>query len=313
MGGRINQDIDAGSPRFGALQVLVRILDHHDRRIDHGADRNRDAAEAHDIGAQPQQLHRAERHQHANRQHQDRDQRAAEVQEEHDANECYDDTFLKQRMLERVDGGVDQVRAIVHRHDLHRFRQAGCDLLEALLDVLDDVERVDAETLQHDAAGDFALAVQFGDAAPLVRTELDAGDIAQQHRRAAIGLEHDVAEIVDALQIALAADDVFEFREFDGPPPDVGIAGADRITHLRHGDAEIAHALRVEDDVVLFEESADTCDLGHAFGLGERELQIPVLDGAGVGKIELLRHHRVLVNPSHAGRIRADGRRHASG
>ena len=32
-----------------ALQVLVRILDHDNRGIDHGADGDRDAAEAHDV------------------------------------------------------------------------------------------------------------------------------------------------------------------------------------------------------------------------------------------------------------------------
>ena len=114
-------------------------------------------------------------------------------------------------------------------------------------------------------------------------------------------------------QIALAADDVFELREFDGAAADIGIAGADRIAHLLHGDAEIAHALRIEDDVVLLDEAADARDFGDAFGLGERKFQIPVLDGAGVGKIQFLRHHRVLVDPADAGRVRADRRRHTGG
>ena len=233
------------------------------------------------------------------------------MQEEHDADQRNDDALLDQRVLEGIDGGIDQVRAVVDRHDLDGFRQARGDLLESLLHVLNDVERVDAEALQHDAAGDLALAIQFGDAAPLVRTELDAGNVTQQHRRAAIGLEHDVAEVVDARQIALAANDIFELRKFDRAPADVGIVGTDRIPHPLHGDAEVAHPLGVEDDVVLLDETADACDVRHAFGLGEREFQIPVLDGAGVGKIQFLRHHRILVNPSHAGGVRADGRRHA--
>jgi hypothetical protein len=31
----------------------VGVLDHHDRRVDHRADRDRDAAQAHDVGAMP--------------------------------------------------------------------------------------------------------------------------------------------------------------------------------------------------------------------------------------------------------------------
>ena len=209
--GRLDQD---GHPRFSGLrafEVLMRILDHDDRRIHHRADRNRDAAEAHDVGAEPQQLHCTECHQHADGQHQDGDQRAANVQQEHDADQRNDDTFLEQRVLERVDGRIDQVRAVVNRHYLDRFRQAAGDFLETLLDVLNDVERVDAEALQHDAARDLALSVQFGDAAPLVGADLNPGDVAQQYGRAITHLQNDVAEVVDALQVDLAADHVFEF------------------------------------------------------------------------------------------------------
>src|SRR6185369_13394716 len=152
-----------------------------------------------------------------------------------------------------------------------------------LLDALDHVERVHAEALQHDAARHLALAVELGDAAPLVRPELDAGDVAQLDRRPVARLQHDAAEIVDVFQIALAADDIFELGELDGATADVGIAGADGVAHLLHGDAEIAHALRIEDDVVLPDEAADAGDLRDAFGLGEGEFQVPVLDCPRLG------------------------------
>ena len=40
-----------GLPGGRALQMLVRVLDHDDRGVDHGADGDGDAAEAHDVGA----------------------------------------------------------------------------------------------------------------------------------------------------------------------------------------------------------------------------------------------------------------------
>src|SRR3546814_10209441 len=40
----------AGVRMRPALKVLVRILDHHDRRINHRADRDGDAAQRHDVG-----------------------------------------------------------------------------------------------------------------------------------------------------------------------------------------------------------------------------------------------------------------------
>src|SRR6185437_563872 len=94
---------------------------------------------------------------------------------------------------------------------------------------------------------------------------------------------------------------------------DIGIAGADRVTHLLHGDTEVAHALRIEDDVVLLDEAADAGDVGDALRLGQRELQIPVLDGARVGEVQLLRYHGVLVDPADPGRVGSDGRRHPRG
>src|SRR6185437_7867524 len=235
------------------------------------------------------------------------------MQQEYNADQCYDHALFEQRVLERIDRRVDQIGAIVDRNDLDRFRQAAGNLPESLLDVFDDVEGVGTEALQHDAAGNLSLAVQFSDAAPLVRAKLDAGHIAQQNRGTVAGLEHDVAEIVDALQISLASDDILEFGKLDGTTADIGIAGTDRVAHLLHGDAEIAHALRVENDVVLLDEAADARHLRDAFGLGQRKLQIPVLDGAGVGKIELLRHHRILVDPADAGGIGTDRRRHTGG
>ena len=87
------------------FQMLVGILDHDDRAVDHGPDRDGDAAEAHDVGAEPQQLHRAEGHQDADGQHEDGDERAADMQEEDDADERHDDAFLDQRALERLDRG----------------------------------------------------------------------------------------------------------------------------------------------------------------------------------------------------------------
>ena len=43
-----------------ALQVLVGVFDHHDGRVDHRANGDRDAAQAHDVGVHAQQAHRDE-------------------------------------------------------------------------------------------------------------------------------------------------------------------------------------------------------------------------------------------------------------
>ena len=207
--------------------------------------------------------------QHAERQRDDGDQRAAHVQQEDDADQRDDEALLDQRALERVDRAIDQVGAVVDRLDGHALRQARRDLGEALLDVLDDGERVLAEALQHDAGDDLALAVQLGDAAPLVRGELDARHVPEQHRHAAVALDDDLLEIGEALDVAAAAHGEFGLGQLDGAAADVHVAGAQRIAHLGERDAERLQPPRIDHDAVLLDEAADAGDLGDAFRLGE--------------------------------------------
>ena len=83
-----------------ALEVLVRVLDHHDRRVDHRADGDGDAAERHDVRVHALVVHDDERHQDADRQRDDRDERRAQVEQEHEADERDDDEFLDQLLAE---------------------------------------------------------------------------------------------------------------------------------------------------------------------------------------------------------------------
>ncbi len=200
------------------------------------------------------------------------------MQKEHDADDCDDDAFLDQRPLERVDGAIDQVRAVIHRVDGDALRQARRDFGEPILDVLDDGERVLAEALQHDAGDDFALAIQFGDAAALVRRELDARHIAQQHRHAAFVLDDDLLEIGEALDVAASAHHEFGFGEFDGAAADVDVARSQRIADFRQRDAERLQPARIDHHAVLLDEAADAGDFGDAFRLGQLVADVPVLN-----------------------------------
>jgi hypothetical protein len=47
--------------------MLVRVFDHDDRGIHHRAERDRDAAEAHDVRTDAERAHGGKRHQHADR------------------------------------------------------------------------------------------------------------------------------------------------------------------------------------------------------------------------------------------------------
>ena len=79
-----------------------------------------------------------------------------------------------------LDRAMDEVGAVVDRLQADALRQAGGDLVDLELEVVDDVERVLAVARHRDAGDDFAFAVQLGDAAALVRHQLDARHVAQE-------------------------------------------------------------------------------------------------------------------------------------
>jgi hypothetical protein len=109
------------------------------------------------------------------------------------------------------------------------LRQARRDLGDLLLDVVDHLQRVLAVARHGDAGDHLALAVEFGDAAPLVRHQFDARDVADQHRRAALGLDHQLLDVGRAAQVAAAAHHVLGLGHLDHAAADVAVGIADRL------------------------------------------------------------------------------------
>ena len=176
-----------GLPVRRPFEMFMRVLDHDNRRVDHRADRNRDAAETHDVGRQSQCVHADIGNENAERQRDDGDKRASQMQQEHDAHQGDDQTFLEQRRLEGGDRAIDEVGTVVDGNDGGARRQASLDVRELCLDVVNHGERVLSEALHGNTGDDFAFSVQFGDTAPLIGSQLDMADVldaapAFQHR-----------------------------------------------------------------------------------------------------------------------------------
>ncbi len=81
------------------FDVLMGILDHHHRGIDHGADGDRNAAQRHDVRVHALVSHDGEGDQDPQRQGDDRDEGRADVEQEHQAYEGDDDEFLDQLLV----------------------------------------------------------------------------------------------------------------------------------------------------------------------------------------------------------------------
>src|SRR5258705_5749139 len=146
------------------------------------------------------------------------------MKQEHDADERDDDALFEECGFERVDRRMDEVRPVIDWDDLGPGRQAWLHFGETSLDVVDHVESVHARPLQSDPARNLAIAVQFGDAASLIRTQLDISDIRQAQRRSLVGAQDDLSEILDTSDVATPSHHEFEFRELDRATPDVHVA-----------------------------------------------------------------------------------------
>ena len=310
---RVADDLPVRLAVLVALDVLVDVLDHDDDRVDHRADGDGDAAEAHDVGADALHVHDDERQEHRHRQRQDRHQRAAEVEEEGDADDRHGERLLEELLAQRGDGALDERRPIVGDLDLHALRQPALQLRELGLDALDHLERVGAGAHDDDAADGLALAVPVGDAAAHVRSDDDRAEIGDQDRRA-VGPRADrrLRQLARVGDVALGAQDVLGLRHLHDPAADLVVGALDHLPHLAERDVVGAQLLRIDGDLVLLHVAADAGDLGDAVGAGQLVLQVPVLDAAQLLQVAGLAGQRVDERPADAGGVGPERRRHGA-
>ncbi len=214
--------------------MLVDVLDHDDRRVDHRTDGDGDAAQRHDVRVDALQVHDDERHEDAHRQAEEDDRRRAQVEQEHGAHQRDDEELLDELALQRVDGALDQVRAVVGHDDLDAVRQAALEFGEPLLDEIDGLRRVLAPAHHDDAADDFAFAIEFGDAAPHLRAESDLGNVRKDQRRSlVVHAQRDVGEVLLVLQVAGRADHVLGFAHLHHRATGLLVAAANGVLKPR--------------------------------------------------------------------------------
>ncbi len=108
-----------------AFEVAMCVLDHDDRGVDHHADGNRDSAKAHDVRSDTGEAHAQKGHEYRDGQHQDRDQRAAQMHQKQCADQRDDEAFLGECAAQRGDCVADQLRSVIDAADLHALGKAG--------------------------------------------------------------------------------------------------------------------------------------------------------------------------------------------
>ena len=144
-----------GGPVFFPIrQVVIDVLKDDDPHVDHRSDRDGNSGKRHDVRVHAEDIHGDERNQHSQRQRNGNDQAGPKMQQEQDDDRDRDQRLLHQSFAERVDGFVNQKRAVVDAcyFDTAEFRFERSDLC---FDVLDDGAWILAITHHDDATNGF--------------------------------------------------------------------------------------------------------------------------------------------------------------
>ena len=204
--------------------------------------------------------------------------------EEDDVRERDENDFLGERVLERVNGALDEFRAVVEGLDGHAGRKARLDLADFFLHAVDSSECVLA-VAHHDDAADHFATVHVERAASEVAADLHGCDVFKINGNAAALDQHDVLQVRERLHEAEAAHDEFHAVLLDNLAADVEVARADGVHHVFQRDLARAHLERTDFNLILSHEAADARDFRDPLHGVELVTDEPVLEGAQLAQV----------------------------
>ena len=292
--------------RLPSLELLVRVLDDDDRRINESANRDRDSAERHDVRVDPENVHGNERQNYRRRKRDDRDHRAGQVPQEDENDERDDQHFDHQLVLERADRLLDQFRAVVRGDDLYALREGLLDLRESGFDAFDNRKSILAMAHHDRSRRHLSLSVEVGYAATHLGAELHGRDVAQAHWRShVVGPDDDLLEVLDLLDVPAGPDHVLGAAELEQPSADFVVRGPNGLHHLHQRDSERCEAIRINSDLVLADEATQGCHLRYSWHRLQLVTNRPVLKRPQIGERVFAApvHQCVLEHPADTRRV----------
>src|SRR3990172_3252475 len=172
------------------LYMLMDVLDHYDRCIDHRANGNSYATKRHDIRIDSLHFHDKECDQNGSWQSNNRHDGTTSMHQEDDDDQRDDSHLFHQGIAQGVDGALDEARTVISNLDFNVFGQTLLENLQLFLHILDDLERVFAIAHYHDAADHFAFAIAFRQPSAHERPNCYVGNVFYIDRSATLHVYH---------------------------------------------------------------------------------------------------------------------------
>ena len=243
--------LEGGRDRLHTLlDVAIDVLQHDDGIVHHQADRQHQREQGQRVDREAEHQHERERAHQRHRNRHQRHQHCAPVTQEEQAHRRHQQHRLPDGGEHRIDGALDEHRAVigdVHRHALGQFAlQPRHHLVQPAL----EVERVGGglldETDRHRGPAHEAYRSAF-----VLGRHLDAADVADAHR--VIGgcgrrTHHHGLELIDPAQVGLRHHREFALAALDAASGQLHVLLTDGVLHLLHAEAESRQAVSVEPD-----------------------------------------------------------------
>ena len=260
------------------LEESEGILRHDDARIHEHANRDGDTGEAHDVGGNARVVHAQERQQNRERQRKRDNQDRSEVHQEDDVRQGDEGDFLDQSRPQSADGLLDQIRAVIERHDGDALREPRLDLRDARLDSVDDVFRVDASAGDDDTADSFLCPFHERRHAKGV-ADLDICDLVHVDRNSVRVANDDPLDVINRFDEADAAHDQPRAVRLKDIAADIQVALAHGGDHRAEGQVVGPETIRVDIDLVLLDVATNRRHFGDAGDRIELVSDEPILQG----------------------------------
>ena len=245
-------------------EVLDHVLDHHHGRVHQHAQRDGQAAQAHQVGRHACRAHQDEGGQRRQRQHHRHGDGRAQVTEEGAQQHEHEHRGFHQRLRHRAHCFLDERGAVVEDLDLHTLGQGGLDVFELLRHPLDHFLRVGAGQAEYEAFHGFADTVLGDHAVTGDAAFTHLCHIAQTHRHALVVLDDDRAQIVLRLDAALGAhqQDLVAFTQPAGAV--VAVVGLDGGLDLCRRQAHRGQLHGIGQDLEAAHLATQGVHIGHA-------------------------------------------------
>src|SRR5262249_28728801 len=295
------------------------VLHDDHRRVDD--DPEVDGAHRDQVGGYALQVEEEERPEQRQRDDGGHDERGTPVAQAEEQEQHEDDQrdALDHVATDRVQRALDQLGAVVVRHDAYARRQiVAIDLLDLRPHPRQDVEGVLATTQEHDPLHDVVVVgllerladrgLRQPDASqPQPVADHDARQVGDADRRAVARGDGDAPDVVEFLYQAEAAHDVPVRAVLYVGAARVLVAGLQRVQDVLQGQAVRPQLPGVDQHLVLLGRATEPDDVDDPGHRAQAALDDPVLDRLQLGERHLWRPFEpVPVDLSHRRRIRPD-------